>query len=407
MDRSLLRNSSFRQLLVGQSFNLLANQMLVVAVAWQVYDLTNSALSLGLIGLVQFLPQLLLALPAGHVADRYDRRHVVAICQVIQGSVAVVLSVGSYAHWLNSELIYVSALLIGAARTFQLPAMQALLPSLVKKDVLPKAIAMYSMVRNTFVIAGPALGGVIYLLGAGSVYATCAAFHLVTCIMIMGVRMPFSAPHREPTTLKSVLAGVMYIRGNPVMLGAISLDLFAVLLGGVTALLPIYARDILETGPWGLGLLRGAPSIGALLTAVVLVQMPIKRRAGLTMFTGVAVFGLASIVFALSRSFALSMSALVVLGAADMVSVVIRSSLIQLETPDQMRGRVNAVSTMFIGASNQLGEFQSGMVAALIGAVSAAVVGGVGSLLVVALWMRLFPSLVRRDALVAAPIKGA
>lgn len=405
MKSSLRGNALFTRYLLGLSASYFAYNMLVVAVGWQIYDLTNSALSLGLIGLAQFLPQFLLSLPAGHVADRCDRRLIVAVCQLIQGAMALVLATGSYANWITSELIYLSAFLMGAARAFYSPATQALLPALVDREVLPKAISLSSATRNAAAIAGPALGGVIYLLGAGTAYATSAALFVAASAMIAGIRLPFVAPHREPATLKFVFAGFAYIRSHPVILGAISLDLFAVLLSSATALLPIYARDILDAGPGGLGLLRAAPAVGAMLAAAFLVRIALTRRVGHILFASVVVFGVASMVFGLSQSLALSLTALIVLGAADMVSVVIRSSLVQLDTPDQMLGRVSAVNSIFIGTSNQLGQFQAGVIASLIGAVPAVVVGGIGTLLVAALWTRFFPGLLRRDVLSTAPAK--
>ncbi len=406
MSASLLRHATFPRYFLGQVFSQLAYQMLVVAFGWQIYDLTDSALSLGLIGLVQFLPQFLLALVAGHFADRHDRRRIVFVCMFVQGMLAAVLAAGNFGGWINSEIIYACAFLLGAARTFQSPAMQSMLPSLVERSVFPTAIAYSTVVRNFSTIAGPALGGGIYLLGAGAVYATSTAFYLLASALIISILMPHVAPSREPATLQSVFAGIAYIRNKPDILGAISMDLFAVLLGGVTALLPIYARDILHTGPLGLGLLRAAPAAGALLMTVCLARMPLTRRVGHAMYAGVTVFGLATIVFALSQSMILSLIALTVLGAGDMISVVIRSSLVQLETPDHMRGRVSAVNSIFLGTSSQLGQFQTGVVAALVGAVPAAVIGGIGTLVVVALWMRLFPALFNRDTL-TGPVESA
>jgi MFS family permease len=406
MTASLFKNRLFARYISGLCFSYFAYNMLVVAIGWHIYDLTNSALSLGLIGLAQFLPQFLLSLAAGHVADRYDRKAIVSICQFIQGLMALVLAAGSYAGWMSSELIYACAFVIGAARAFYSPATQALLPALVERDILPKAISFSSAARNAAAIAGPALGGVIYLLGAGTAYATSGILFVAASVLVATIRLPFVAPHREPATLKSVFAGFVYIRNNPVIMGAISLDLFAVLLSSATALLPIYARDILETGPWGLGILRAAPAAGATIAAAIMVRIALTRRVGHILFISVALFGVASIVFGVSTSFPLSVAALVILGAADMVSVLIRSSLVQLDTPDQMLGRVSAVNSIFIGTSNQLGQFQAGVVAAIIGTVPAVVVGGIGTLLVAALWMRLFPTLVKRDSL-AAPGGGS
>jgi MFS family permease len=281
--------------------------------------------------------------------------------------------------------------------------MQSMLPSLVDRDLFPKALTYVAAVRNFSTIVGPALGGVIYLFGAESVYGTSTVLYIVASLMVMSLVTERAKSNKEPATLKTVFAGITYIRGKRDVLGAIAMDLFAVLLGGVTALLPIYARDILHTGPEGLGMLRAAPAAGALVMAAMLARVPLKRRVGHWMYVSVAIFGVATIVFALSESLALSVIALMVAGAGDMVSVVIRSSLIQLETPDGMRGRVSAVNSIFTGASSQLGQFWTGMVAALVGAVPAAVLGGVGTLAVVALWMRLFPDLYHRESLTTPP----
>jgi MFS family permease len=392
------RHPSYPRYFTGQVLSQLAYQMTVVAIGWQIYDLTNSAMALGMIGLVQFLPQFLLVLVAGHYADRHDRKRIASLCMLIQGSMAAVLTAGSWGGWITSEIIYVCAFVLGAARAFQSPAMQSMLPSLVERSFLPKAITYVTSARNFSAIAGPALGGGIYLLGAAAVYGAATVLFALASVMVAGLVTERATSSREPATLETVFAGIHYIRGRRHVLGAIAMDLFAVLLGGVTALLPIYARDILHTGPEGLGLLRAAPAAGALVMTVFLARMPLSRGVGRAMYASVAVFGLATIVFALSESLVLSASALMVAG--DLVSVVIRSSLIQLETPDGMRGRVNAVNSIFTGASSQLGQFWSGMVAALVGAVPAAVIGGVGTLLVVALWTRLFPDLLRRDSLV-------
>ena len=405
MKSPLFKNRFFIRYIAGLCGSHFAYNMLVVAIGWHIYDLTNSALSLGLIGLFQFLAQFLFSLAAGYVADRYDRRIVISICQAIQGVMALVLAVGSYGDWMTSALIYVCSFFIGAARAFYSPAAQAIMPALVRRDLLPNAISLSSAARNGAAIAGPALGGVIYLFGAAAAYATGAALFLAGSMLIASIRLPYTAIKKEPATLKSAFAGFVYIRHHPVLLGSISLDLFAVLLSSAVALLPIYARDILHTGPWGLGLLRAAPALGALLASGILVKYTFTQRVGHILFASVALFGVASIVFGLSDSLLLSMLALIVLGGADMVSVVIRMSLVQFETPDQMLGRVSAVNSIFIGASNQLGAFQAGVVASLIGAIPAVVVGGLGTLVVAALWMRLFPSLVTREALNTAAAK--
>jgi MFS family permease len=391
----------FRYFLALRLAGNAAQQMLLVALAWQMYDLTSSAWDLGLVGLMQFLPALLLTIPAGQLADRVDRRRVLAASLALQACVALGLASGSVGEWIGRELILMASVLLGISRALQSPAQQALLPSLVPIVQLPQATALSASVLQMAIIGGPALGGFLYALGAGVVYAVSCAL----AIAALGFSLALDARERPqtstPVSWSSVFAGFRYIAQNKVVLGAISLDLFAVLLGGATALLPIFAKDVLQTGPWGLGLLRSAPAIGALAVALWLSAHPLSRRVGHLMFAAVAVYGLSILVFALSRSLALSMAALIISGASDMVSVVIRQTLVQLETPDEMRGRVSAVNATFVGASNQLGEFRAGAVAAGIGSVASAVAGAIGTLAVVALWMRLFPSLAQRDRLQA------
>jgi len=397
---SIFRHRAFARFFAARVAAIMAYQMLSVAVGWQVYDLTGSALALGFVGLAQFAPSVALLLVVGHVADRHDRRLVLRSGQAIDAIVALGLAAASVAGRIGPEAIFAAVVLIGASRAFQNPSSQALVPSLVPREELPRALAASSSAVQAAVIAGPALGGLLYVAGPGAVYAACAMLYALAAAFVTSIRLARrEAPPREPPSLASLTAGIRYIRAKPVLLGAISLDLFAVFLGGATALLPIYARDVLHTGPEGLGLLRSATAVGALATALVLARRPLGARTGRTMFACVAIFGAATIVFGLSTVFALSFVALVVMGAADMVSVVIRSSLVQLGTPDEMRGRVSAVNSVFIGASNQLGEFESGLTAAWFGAVPAVVLGGAGTLLVVALWMRLFPELARFDRL--------
>ncbi len=396
---SVFRHRAFALYWGARVAAMMAYQMLAVAVGWQIYALTDSALALGFVGLAQFLPSIVLVLVVGHVADRYDRRNVVRVCQGVEAACAVALAAGSFVGWISPPVIFVTVVIVGAARAFQNPAMQALLPALVPSTELPRAVASYASATQTAIIAGPALGGLLYVLGPTTVYSVCAALYAVAALLMSAIHVDHRPPRREAASFATLTAGIRFIRGKPVMLGAISLDLFAVFLGGATALLPIYARDILQTGPAGLGALRSAAAIGALATALWLARRPLGPRAGRTMSVCVAIFGAATIVFGLSTVFALSFAALLVMGAADMVSVVIRSSLVQLSTPDDMRGRVSAVNAMFIGASNQLGEFESGLTAAWFGAVPAVVLGGVGTLLVVALWQRLFPELARFDRL--------
>jgi len=378
-----------------------ANQMLMVALGWQIYDLTGSAWDLGLVGLLQFLPSLVLMLPAGDVVDRHHRARVAAGCVATQAGVALLLAASPLALVPQRELLLGLSVVLGAVKAFQMPAQQALAPLLVPAAVLPRALAFSSGGMQAAIVAGPALGGLIYVAGATAVFVTCAALFGVAGVLFLLVRHE-DPPARAPASWHTLLAGVHYVRTHPMVLGAISLDLFAVLLGGATALLPMYAKDILQVGPWGLGLLRAAPAVGALVMSIVLAAWPIKRRAGPKLLWAVVLYGASTLVFGLSTSMVLSMVALATSGAADMISIVVRQTLVQLETPDDMRGRVSAVNSVFIGASNQLGEFESGATAAWLGPVGSVVLGGAGSIVVAALWWRLFPALARRDALVRA-----
>jgi MFS family permease len=376
-----------------------ASQIGTVAIGWQVYALTGSAWDLGLVGLAQFIPSAVLVFAAGHVADRYDRRRVLQACQVTAGITAALLAWGSFGGRLTVVELFAAVAVLGAAGGFESPAMAALLAGVVPEDTLQGGAALSSAAMQAAMIGGPALGGLAYALSPGAPYAAMAVFWTLAGLMngAIALARPVSAPERPTWT--RLFAGVRFVRGNPAILGTISLDLFAVLLGGATALMPIYARDILHTGPWGLGVLRGAPALGALLMSAVLARHAIQRRAGMRMFQAVIAFGLATLIFALSHRLWLSIAALAVLGAADMVSMVIRASLVQLATPDEMRGRVGAVNFLFINASGQLGEFESGTAAALLGPVPAAVLGGLGSIAVALLWMWWFPSLRRLERL--------
>ena len=398
-----LRETPFPRFVCGQTADFLAYHMLTVAVGWQMYMHTHSVLSLGYVGLVQFMPQLLLTFIVGHVADRYDRRRVAMACTSALFLVSLILTAGVLTESLSEHFILACACAMGSARAFMMPAMQSLMPSLVSPAQLPRGLALSATGRQTGVIIGPALGGALFAAGPNVVYCTCALFFAIAFATLAGLPHPKQTLRREPPSLRSVFDGLTYIRSRPELLGAISLDLFSVLLGGATALLPVFAHDILATGPWGLGLLRAAPAAGAVFMSLVLARFPLGGSVGKKMFAAVAVFGLATIAFGLSRSFALSLAALAVLGASDMVSVVVRSSLVQIDTPDSMRGRVSAVNSVFIGTSNQLGEFESGVTAAWFGTVPAVVLGGVCTLLVAGLWMRLFPALLRRDTLTAEP----
>lgn len=406
MRSEIFANPAFTRFWMARSASGFAYHLTAVAIGWQVYDLTGDVFNLGLVGLIEFLPQFLLTLVVGQVADRLDRRRIAGVCQFVQGLALLALMAGSLGGWLGLSGIFLCVAAIGAARAFENPSLQALLPGLVGTASLPRMLAWSSAVWKTAMILGPALGGVIFIAGPWVCYATGAGVFFLASACVAGIPKPAVPPGREPATWSSALDGVRFIRKRPVIFGAISLDLFSVLLGGATAMLPVFAKDILATGPWGLGLMRAAPSIGALAMSLYLTRHPLKRNVGRLMYCAVAVFGVATIVFGLSRSFELSVAALAVLGASDMISVVIRATLIQLDTPDELRGRVSAVNAVFIGTSNQLGDFESGVAAALFGAVGAVVIGGVGTLVVVALWLKLFPELYRRDTLLREPGSG-
>ncbi|MBG6076146.1 MFS transporter [Polaromonas sp. CG_9.11] len=404
----LTRQRAFMRMWFSRLFGTTGNQMLMVAVGWQMYELTGSAWDLGLVGLYQFSPALLLTLVAGHVADRLNRAHIVAACLLMQGGVALLLvsatqGWGVPAGWVSRELLLGVSVMLGVARAFQMPAQQALTPMLVPAVMLPRAMAFSSAGMQAAVISGPALGGVIFVAGATAVYATSALLFATGCALVALVRYDHVPSPREPVSLRTLLAGAEFVWQRKALLGAVSLDLFAVLLGGATALLPMFAKDILHVGPWGLGLLRGAPAAGALVLSLALTRWPLERRVGRTMLMAVAVYGVCMLVFGLSTHFVLSLVALAVSGGADMVSVVVRQTLVQIETPNDMRGRVSAVNSVFIGASNQLGEFESGATAALLGPVGSVVAGGIGTLLVAVVWLKGFPALANRDRMTDPP----
>jgi MFS family permease len=395
---SLLRHPPFVYFWCARVASAFALQMQAVGVAWQIYELTGSAFDLGLVGLVQFVPAVAFVLVAGPLADRYNRRTISWLAQALMGLAVVMLAVANAGGWLTPTLILAMVFVIGAGRAFESPSVQTLLPNIVEPRLLPRAVAASSSATQTAFIAGPALGGFLFLASPTVVYAVAGALWLLACLMIVRVEVQHTASNRAPVSFDTLFGGIAFIRRNPIVLGAISLDLFAVLLGGATALLPIYARDIFHTGPWGLGLLRAAPAVGALVMAIVLARWPITRRVGRAMFVGVATFGVATIVFAVSRSFTLSMAALAILGAADMVSIVIRQTLVQLHTPDEMRGRVYAVNSLFVGTSNQLGDFRSGLTAHWFGTVPSVLIGGIGTLLIVLISTTAFRELYRADS---------
>jgi MFS family permease len=394
---SLLQHRAFLRFWSARLFGTAAAQMLMLAIGWHMYGLTGSAWDLGLVGLAQFAPSLAMSLPAGHAADRFHRIRLVQACYAVQAAVALALLAATHGHWASRGVLLALSVVLGGLRPFQMSAQQAVLPALVPLALLPRAMAFGSAGMQAAVIGGPAVAGLLFASGYGAVYGTCVVLFAIGGALCLAVRYEHAPPPRAPVTWESVLAGVRFIGQSRLLLGAVSLDLFAVLLGGATALLPIYAEEILHVGAHGLGLLRSAPAVGALATAVVLARWPLRRRVGRKLLVAVAVFGVCMVVFGLSKDFLLSLAALAVSGAADMVSVVVRQTLVQIETPDTMRGRVAAVNTLFIGASNQLGEFESGATAALVGPVGSVVAGGIGTVVVAVLWVRLFPTLLRRD----------
>lgn len=397
------RHRDFALYWASRFLSALAVQMQAVAVGWLVYDITRDPLALGLVGLAGFLPAIGFALWTGHVADRVDRRRILMVCYAVLAATAAGLFLVARSGTDQVWPIYALIVVFGTARAFANPAGQALVPNLVPPEHFQNAVAWNSSAWQTATIAGPALGGFLYALGGTVVFAAATFGFLLTFVLLAVMRHRSAPQAREKASWATLVAGFFFIRSRPVIMGAISLDLFAVLLGGATALLPIYARDILHTGPWGLGLLRSMPAVGAVLMALLLAYRPLSRRTGRRMLQAVAVFGLATIGFGLSTHLLLSLFFLFVMGAADMISVFVRQTLVQLETPDAMRGRVAAVNSVFIGASNELGELESGVLAALVGTVPAVVIGGLGTLAVAGLWARWFPELRERDRLVPAP----
>jgi len=398
------RYPDFRLFQLSRVFIIVSLEMQSVAVGWQVYATTQRALDLGLVGLAQFLPSILLFLVSGHVADRVDRRQLMAWCYAGFAICSALLVVIAWRHTSRVAPIYGVLVLLGVVRSFSGPVTRAILPQLVPEQYFQSAVAWTSMVFQGATILGPAIGGLAYGLFRGPivVYALAVAASLAAAGCTVMIRAEQPPRRREPATLDTFFVGVRYIWAKKLILGAISLDLFAVLLGGAVALLPVYAKDILRIGALGLGLLRSAPAVGAAGMAILLAFRPLRRRAGATMLWCVAGFGACTIVFGASHSLFLSLAALVLVGATDMVSVVVRGTLIQIATPDEMRGRVNAVDMIFIGASNQLGQFESGVTAQWFGTVPAVILGGVGTLVVTALWSWWFPELRRAEQLTSS-----
>ena len=397
---NILKQPFFAKFWVSRILSSTSFQMLSVAIGWQMYELTQDAFSLGMVGLAQFIPMLLLTLFVGQIADRYDRRRIVYLSLVIEALTAVFLLIGSIGGWLGREEILIAAALIGACRAFEGPTANALLPQIVSRHVLPRAVSMSTTAIQTALILGPSIGGLLLGFGASIVYFVAAIALMLSALFTYIVKVKQVRNRKGATvSLRSFFSGLEYVRSKPIIFGAISLDLFVVLLGGATALMPIFAQDILQTGPWGLGLLRAAPAVGAIIVSAVLAFYPLEKSVGKTLFGAIAVYGVATMVFALSSNLVLSLLALMVIGGSDVISMVIRSSLVQLQTPDELRGRVNAVNSLFTGTSFQLGEFESGVLAGFVGAVPAVLIGGIGSILVAGLWMVMFPSIRKLESL--------
>jgi MFS family permease len=395
----LWRHQSFARYWVSRVSSTVAMQMQTVAVAWQMYGLTHDPFDLGLVGLIQFIPAALFVLVAGHIADRYDRRRIVSICQLIAGLAGATLAIGTAGGWMTRESLLAVVFVTGSARAFEQTTSTTLLPGIVPLPMLARATAAGASASQLAVIAGPAVGGLLYAWADPiAVYALCATLYFGSSALIRMVTAERIATSREPVSLPMLFAGFFYMRHNPIVLGVITLDLCAVVLGGVFALLPVFAHDVFATDSSGLGLLRASPGAGALVAALIMSHWPLRRHVGRIMFGAVATYGIAIIIFAFSRSFILSMFLLAILGVADMLSVVIRMTLIQLETPDDMRGRVSAVNSLFVSASNQLGDFRAGLMASWLGTHTAVLVGGIGALIVVLAGRKLFAQLYRVES---------
>jgi MFS family permease len=400
------RHSSYTRFFFALFLLSFSQQIVSVAVGWQMYDQTGSAIYLGLIGLVQFLPSLVLILVTGSVADRHNRRAIAAICSLVSALCTLALLLMTIAGTFSPLPVFAVLLVFGIERAFMSPAVQSLAPNLVPPQDLSNAIAWNSSSWQLAAITGPVLGGLLYGISPHTAYTVAVVFAALGAALLYMIPKPPQKTTGEAKSWDMILGGFRFIRAEKVVLGAISLDLFAVLLGGATALMPIFARDILTLGPWGLGLLRSAPGVGAIAMAIFLAAYPLRHSAGIAMFIGVALFGIGTVVFGFSTSTELSIAALAIMGAADMISVYVRESLIALWTPDELRGRVNAVNMVFVGASNELGEFRAGTMASIFGAVPAVVIGGVGTLAVAAIWATSFSKLRKIDTLDAPERRG-
>lgn len=399
----LLRVKAFRPLFLTRIVSNTANQMQAVAVGWQIYDLTGSALNLGLIGLVQFLPPLCFSLLAGQISDRHDRRFILRCCYVVEACVSLGLLALTNLHQPPIGAFFALLLVNGVARTFEGPSLQSLIPALMPRAVLGRAIAANSSASKIAQLAGPSLGGLLYTFGPNLIYGVCVALVSAAAFASAVLPQPPIPTIKSKVTWGTVLAGISFIWNTPAMLGAMSLDLAAVLFGGATALLPIYARDILDIGPWGFGLLRSSPALGGLIAAAILSRYPVTRAGGRVMFAGVILYGCATILFGVSRNDVLSILMMLLVGFGDMYSAVIRQTLIQTRTPDEMRGRVSAVNMLFVNTASQLGAFESGVTADWFGAVGSVVFGGGAVLLIVLIWIWRFPALRRVSHPATAP----
>jgi MFS family permease len=389
----LLRQPAYLRFLYVRVAASIALQVQAVAVGWQMYELTRSPFQLGLVGLVQFISAIGLFLATGHVADRYDRRKIVSAAQIVEAAAVAVLAFANGTGRLTPALLLTMAFIVGSGRAFEQPSLQTVLPNIVPANILPRAIAGSTSASQIAIVTGPALGGVLIALSPTLVFAACAALWLSSAFVMRGIAMARTTAARDPVDLKRLFSGLVFIGRHKVVLGAILLDLFAVLLGNATGLLPIFARDIFMSGPLSFGALRAAPAAGALITALTLARWPISRHVGRIMFIAVATFGTGTILLALAPSLLFAMGAMFIVGAADTASVVIRQSLLLLHTPDEMRGRVFAVGSMFTGTSNQLGDFRAGAAAALFGTIPAVLIGGLSTLAVVVVSTRVFREL--------------
>jgi MFS family permease len=390
---SLLRHRQYVLYWATRVATALGYQMLFVAVGWQVYDLTSSAFDLGLVGLFLFIPSVPGVILVGHVADHYDRRWVIALSQIGKALCAAALTLGSLTGSLTVQMIFWIVLVMGFCRTFETPTLHTLLPGIVPPAMISRAVAGGSMANQVSTITGPALGGFLYIFGPEVVYGICFGFFALASILVCFIRLNYPPREQQPITLETIFAGFTYLRHNRLLSGAISLDLCAILLGGVLAMLPIYARDILQTGPWGLGVLRSAPAVGAFIGTMILTRVVLRRRTGHLIIGAICLYGVSVLVFGISTWLPLSFAALMVYGAMDSLNAVIRHSMTQSRTPNDKLGRVMAVSSTFTMAANTLGQFESGVMAALLGVVPSVLVGGIGAIAIALLWTRLFPEL--------------